>query len=233
MPATAEDEPVIVKRAWPPAATVCVEGETVMPTGTEAETTVKSAEAVNAPSACTEVDTVGLKPLLMSTVVDVEAGERLKPAGPMVMNGRLRELVAEPVAELALMNAAVVPVLAAPTAATSVNTAFAEPPAGTLTTCEVPGVTATAEPNGLEKKTVTEPAKLLMDVTVTVTVVCVVPSGGRMRGVLCVFCGFTLKLKAPRTFSVKVVVALTPLDTPLMRIGYEPGEASAGSTVTV
>lgn len=204
-----------------------------MPTGTEAETTVKSTAAVNAPRARTEVATVGLKPLLMFTIVDVMAGERLKPAGPIVMNGRLRELIAEPVVELALMKACVVPVLAAPTAATSVNTAIAEPPAGTLTTCEVPGVTVTGVPNGLEKKTVTEPAKLLTEVTVTVTVDRVVPSGGRSMGVLCVFCGLTLRLKAPRTFSVKVVVALMPLDTPLMRIGYEPGEATAGSTVTV
>lgn len=203
-----------------------------MPTGTEAETTVKSTEAVNAPRARTEVATVRLRPL-MSTVVDVAVGERLKPAGPMVMNGLATKFVAEPLGELAKMFPKAVVVLAAPSAATKVKTALAVPPAGTATVCERPGVTLTALPKRLGKKTVTGPAKLLMEVTVTVTFDCVVPSGGRSMGVLCVFCGLTLRLKAPRTFSVKVVVALMPLDTPLMRIGYEPGEATAGSTVTV
>lgn len=136
------------------------------------------------------------------------------------MKGRLRELTALPVAELALMKACVVPVLRVPTAATRVKTALAEPPAGTAMVCEVPGVTGTAPAKkGLEKNTLTEPAKLLMEVTVTVTVFWVVPSGGRTMGVIWVLFGVTLRLNAPLMFRVHVVVALTPPETPLTRMG--------------
>ena len=112
--------------------------------------TVNVTEAPNAPSGFTVVVTVGLNVELMSTVVELEAGFRTNPAGPMVMNGPATEqLVQKPFDELALANVEFVAVLAAPRAATNVKTALAVPPAVTLTVCEVPGVTVTA-PNGFE-----------------------------------------------------------------------------------
>ena len=138
MPTTAGLSAFIVKRAWPPAATRWLTGEKVTLEGMLPEPAAKSTDALKAPSGSTVVMKVVLEPELMSSVKEVEVGLSVNPAGPIVMKGKLRELSALPVGEFALMKACVVWVLAAPTAATRVNTALAEPPAGTAMVCDVP-----------------------------------------------------------------------------------------------